>query len=125
MSEDLERLKQSLDRAFEKAETLNAVFEKSEKPHQRRVIEILHGHSLPAFIGPFFDAYFRIAAGGGDTEQISTLMIGKLSAYLGEDVAIVAQRHKAAVSDYVEYMSRDLGESGKASSCEEFMPAEG
>jgi len=53
-------------------------------------------------------------------------MIAKLSAYLGEDPAIVAERHKAAVADYIEFMSRDLSKSSRFSSGEQpFMPADG
>ena len=52
-------------------------------------------------------------------------MIAKLSAYLGEDPVDVAQRHKSAVADYVEFMSQDLGGSGKSSSNEQFVPADG
>jgi hypothetical protein len=53
-------------------------------------------------------------------------MIARLSAYLGEDEATVAQRHKAAVADYIEFMSQDLSESSRFSSGEQpFMPADG
>jgi hypothetical protein len=62
---------------------------------------------------------------GGDIEKIGILMIAKLSAYLGEDPVDVAQRHKSAVADYVEFMSQDLGGSGKSSSNEQFVPADG
>src|SRR5208282_5483054 len=106
MVEELQRLEQSFDKAFRRAEELNAAFEKSGKPRQRIIIEILRRQNLPAFVGPFFDAYFRITAEGGDIENLTILMIAKLSAYLGEDPAIVAERHKAAVADYIEFMSR-------------------
>jgi hypothetical protein len=126
MVEELQRLEQSFDKAFGRAEELNAVFEKSEKPRQRIIIEILRKHNLPAFLGPFFDAYFRITVEGGDIEKLTILMIARLSAYLGEDEAIVAQRHKAAVADYIEFMSQDLRESSRFSSGEQpFMPADG
>ncbi len=126
MGEELQRLEQSFDKAFGKAEELSAVLEKSEKPRQRIIVEILRRHNLPAFVGPFFDAYFRITAEGGNIEKITILMIARLSAYLGEDPAIVAQRHKAAVADYVEFMSQDLGENARFSSDEQpFMPANG
>ena len=49
----------------------------------------------------------------------------RLSAYLGEDPVDVAQRQKSAVADYVEFMSQDLGGSGKSSSNEQFVPADG
>lgn len=125
MQEDLRPLEKSLDEAFQKAEALNAAFEKSEKPRQRRIVEILHKHGLPAFIGPFFDAWFRITAQGGDIEKIGILMIARLSAYLGEDPNVVARKYRGAIADYVEFMSRDLGESGKSSSSEQFVPADG
>ncbi len=126
MVEELQRLEQCFDKAFGKAEELNAVFEKSEKPRQRIIIEILRRHNLPAFLGPFFDAYFRITAEGGDMEKLTILMIARLSAYLGEDPSIVAQRHKAAVADYLEFMSRDLSESSRFSSNEQpFMRTDG
>jgi hypothetical protein len=125
MVEELQ-LEQSFDKAFGRAEDLNAVFEKSEKPRQRIIVEILRRHNLPAFVGPFFDAYFRITAQGGDIEKLTILMITRLSAYLGEDAAIVAQRHKAAVADYIEFMSKDLSENSRFSSGEQpFMPADG
>ena len=126
MVEESQRLEQSFDKAFGKAEELNAVFEKSEKPRQMIIVEILRKHNLPAFVGPFFDAYFRITAEGGNIEKLTILMIAKLSEYLGEDPAIVAQRHKAAVADYIEFMSQDLGESSRFSSGQQpFMPADG
>jgi hypothetical protein len=107
--EEWQHLEKSLDLAFKRAKELNPVLEKSEKPRQRKIIEILRKHALPAFIGPFFDAYFRITLKGGDIEKLSVLMISKLSAYLGEDVAVVALRHKAAVADYIDFMGEDLG----------------
>ena len=42
-------------------------------------------HGIPAFIGPFFDAYFRIAAAGGDIEKISILMIILLGCAVDEE----------------------------------------
>ena len=74
MVEELQ-LEQSFDKAFGRAEELNAVFEKSEKPRQRIIVEILRRHNLPALVGPFFDVYFRITAGGGDIEKLTILMI--------------------------------------------------
>jgi len=126
MVEELQQLEQSFDKVFGKAEELNAVFEKSGKPRQRTIVELLRKHDLPAFVGPFFDAYFRITAQGGDIEKLTILMIERLSAYLGEDAATVAQRHKAAVADYVEFMGQDLSESARFSSgAQPFMPADG
>ena len=125
MVEELQ-LEQSFDKAFGRAEELNAVFEKSEKPRRRIIVEILRRHNLPALVGPFFDAYFRITAGGGDIEKLTILMITRLSAYLGEDATSVAQRHKAAVADYIEFMSKDLSENSMFSSGEQpFVPADG
>lgn len=126
MIEELHHLEQYFDEAFGKAEEMNAVFEKCEKPRQRIIVEILRRHNLPAFVGPFFDMYFRISAGGGDIENLTILMIERLSAYLGEDASVVAQKHKEAVADYIEFMSRDLSESSRFSSGEQpFMPADG
>ena len=48
MVEELQRLEQSFDKAFRRAEELNAAFEKSGKPRQRIIIEILRRQNLPA-----------------------------------------------------------------------------
>jgi len=125
MHDDWRRLEKSLDEAFQKAEALNSIIENSEKPRQKKIVAILRKHKLPAFIGPFFDAYFRITAQGGDIEEISILMIARLSAYLGEDRNIVGQKYKAAMADYVEFMGKDLGGSGKTFSNEQFMVVDG
>ncbi len=122
MVKEWQRMQDSLDRAFQRAEELNAAFEKSEKPRQRKIIEILRKNGLPAFIGPFFDAYFRITLQGGDIENLSVLMISRLSKYLGEDAELVARRHRDALSEYVAFMSGDLGESGQDSDNEQFVP---
>ncbi|MEM5787734.1 MAG: hypothetical protein AAGU11_10470, partial [Syntrophobacteraceae bacterium] len=86
---------------------------------------ILHKHRLPAFIGPFLDSYFRINVPGGDVEKLSLVVVARLAKHLKEDPTLVARRHKAAVSDYIEYMSEDLGEQGSKASSEQFMPLDG
>lgn len=116
-----QRMQDSLDKTFQRAEELNAAFEKSEKPRQRKIIEILRKHGLPAFVGPFFDAYFRITLQGGDIENLSVLMVSRLSKYLGEDAEVVARKHKDALSEYVAFMSRDLDESDRNSEKEQFV----
>jgi hypothetical protein len=59
MVEELQQLEQSFDKAFGKAEELNAVFKKSEKPRQRIIVEILvrtagsrpvNNHSCPQMV---------------------------------------------------------------------------
>ncbi len=103
----------SLDQVFQKADEINIALEKSEKPRQRAILGILRKHNLPAFIGPFFDVYFRIAAKGGDMEKVSLLVVTRLSAYLKEDAAEVGRRHEAAIQEYVEWMSRDFEETSE------------
>jgi len=56
-SEMIKRLAFSPDSIFQRAEELNASFERSPKPRQRKVVEILHKHGIPACVGPFFDTY--------------------------------------------------------------------
>jgi len=109
-SEMIKRLALSLDSIFQRAEELNASFERSPKPRQRKVVAILHKHGLPACVGPFFDTYSRISAAGGDIEQFSHMMVKRLSSYLQEDPSKVAIRFREAIADYVEFMSRDLDE---------------
>lgn len=120
--EEWQRLMQSVDKAFQRAEELNVVFEKSEKPRQQKIIEILRKHGLPAFIGPFFDAYFRITLEGGDVERLSLYIVSRLSGYLGQDAEDVGRRHKAAVAEYVEFMSLDLGGGNNAYAAENLSP---
>jgi Na+-translocating ferredoxin:NAD+ oxidoreductase RnfC subunit len=108
-SDMIRRLALSLDSIFQRAEELNASFERSPKPRQRKVVEILHKHGIPACVGPFFDTYSRISAAGGDIEQFSHLMVERLS-YLQEDPSKVAIRFREAIADYVEFRSRDLNE---------------
>jgi hypothetical protein len=109
-SEMIKRLALSLDSIFQRAEELNASFERSPKPRQRKVVAILHKHGLPACVGPFFNTYSRISAVGGDIEQFSRMMVKRLSSYLQEDPSKVAIRFREAIADYVEFMSRDLDE---------------
>jgi hypothetical protein len=109
-SEMIKRLAWSLDSIFERAEELNASFERSPKPRQRKVVEILHKHGIPACVGPFFDTYSRISAAGGDIEQFSHMMVERLSSYLQENPSEVAIRFREAIADYVEFRSRDLDE---------------
>ncbi len=104
---EIKRLALSLDSIFERAEQLNASFERSEKPRQKKIVEILHKHGLPACVGPFFDAYSRISASGGDIEQFSQMMVERLSSYLHEDPSQVATRFREAIADYVDLSSRD------------------
>jgi len=108
--EMIKRLALSLDSIFQRAEELNASFERSPKPRQRKIVEILHKHGLPACVGPFFDSYSRISAAGGDIEQFSHMMVERLSSYLQEDPSKVAIRFREAIADYVEFRSRDLDE---------------
>ncbi len=112
-NEMIERLALSLDSIFQRAEELNASFESSPKPRQRKIVEILHKHGLPACVGPFFDTYSRISAAGGDIEQFSRMMVERLSSYLKEDPSRVAIRFREAIADYVECTSRDLNQGGE------------
>ena len=107
-SEIFKRLALSLDSIFQRAEELNASFESSPKPRQRKIVEILHKHGLPACVGPFFDTYSRISAAGGDIEQFSRIMVERLSSYLKEDPSKVAVRFREAIADYIESKSLDL-----------------
>ena len=100
--EMIKRLELSLDSIFQRAEEVNASFENSPKPRQRRIVEVLRKHGLPACVGPFFDNYSRISAAGGDIEQFSRIMVEKLSTYLQEDPSRVEVRFKQAISDYIE-----------------------
>jgi hypothetical protein len=109
---EIKRLALSLDSIFQRAEELNASFERSPRPRQRKIVEILHKHGLPACVGPFFDSFSRISAAGGDIEQFSHMMVERLSAYLQEDPSKVAIRFREAIADYVEFKSLDLDESG-------------
>jgi hypothetical protein len=108
---EMKRLAFSLDSIFQRAEELNASFERSTKPRQRKIVEILHKHDIPACVGPFFDSFSRISAAGGDIEQFSHMMVERLSAYLQEDPSKVATRFREAIADYVEIRSQDLDES--------------
>ncbi len=110
MENEIKRLALSLDSIFQRAEELNASFERSQKPRQRKIVEILHKHGLPACVGPFFDAYSRISAAGGDIEQFSHMMVERLSAYLQEDAPKVAIRFREAIADYVEFISTSPSE---------------
>ncbi len=107
---EIKRLALSLDSIFQRAEELNASFERSEKPRQRKIVEILHKHGIPACVGPFFDAYARISAAGGDIEQFNEMMVERLSSYLKEDRSTVAVRFREAIADYVEFRSREMSE---------------
>jgi hypothetical protein len=108
---EMKRLAFSLDSIFQRAEELNASFERSTKPRQRKIVEILHKHGIPACVGPFFDSFSRISAAGGDIEQFSQMMVERLSAYLQEDPSKVATRFREAIADYVEIKGQDLDES--------------
>ena len=110
---EIKRLALSLDSIFARAEELNASFERSPMPRQRKIVEILHKHGIPACVGPFFDSFSRISAAGGDIEQFSNMMVERLSSYLQEDPSMVAVRFREAIADYVECASRDLGEGGE------------
>jgi len=110
-SEMIKRLALTLDSIFQRADELNASFERSPKPRQKNIVEILHKHSLPACVGPFFDTYSRISAAGGDIEQFIHMTVERLSAYLQEDPSDVAIRFREAIADYVEFRSRDQDES--------------
>jgi hypothetical protein len=107
---EIKRLALSLDSIFQRAEELNASFERSPKPRQRKIVEILHKHGIPACVGPFFDSFSRISVAGGDIEQFSHMMVERLSSYLQEDPSEVAKRFREAIADYVEFRSRDLDE---------------
>jgi hypothetical protein len=109
---EIERLALSLDSIFARAEELNASFERSPKPRQRKIVEILHKHGLPACVGPFFDSFSRISAAGGDIEQFSHMMVEKLSTYLQEAPPNVEIRFREAIAEYVEFRSRDMDEDG-------------
>ncbi len=102
---EIKRLALSLDSIFQRAEELNASFERSQKPRQKKIVEILHKHGIPACVGPFFDAYARISAAGGDIEQFSDMMVERLSLYLQEAAPSVAIRFREAIADYVEFIS--------------------
>ncbi len=104
---EIKRLALSLDSIFQRAEELNVSFERSQKPRQRKIVEILHKHGLPACVGPFFDAYARISAAGGDIEQFSQMMVERISSYLKEDTSEVAIRFRDAIADYNELRSRE------------------
>jgi len=108
---EIERLALSLDSIFQRAEELNASFERSPKPRQRKIVEILHKHGIPACVGPFFDSFSRISAAGGDIELFSQMMVERLSAYLQEDPSKVATRFREAIADYVDIRSQELDES--------------
>ena len=105
--EMIKRLELSLDSIFQRAGELNASFENSPKPRQRKIVEILHKHGLPACVGPFFDTYSRISAAGGDIEQFSRIMVERLSSYLQEDPSGVEVRFRQAIEDYIECRNRD------------------
>ncbi|MGC8495019.1 MAG: hypothetical protein ACP5SH_25140 [Syntrophobacteraceae bacterium] len=105
--EMIKRLELSLDSIFQRAGELNASFENSPKPRQKRIVEILHKHGLPACVGPFFDTYSRISASGGDIEQFNRIMVTKISSYLQEVPSVVEVRFKQAIDDYIESKSRD------------------
>jgi hypothetical protein len=113
MASEMKRLALSLDSIFQRAEELNASFERSQKPRQRKIVEILHNHGIPACVAPFFDAYSRISGAGGDIQQFSQLMVDRLSAYLQEDPSTVAIRFGDAIADYVEFRRRDMDEGGE------------
>ncbi|MGC9194182.1 MAG: hypothetical protein ACP5IL_01860 [Syntrophobacteraceae bacterium] len=51
--EMIKRLQLSLDSIFQRAEELNASFENSPKPRQKKIVEILSKHGLPACVGPY------------------------------------------------------------------------
>ena len=108
---EMKRLAFSLDSIFQRAEELNASFERSTKPRQRKIVEVLHKHGIPACVGPFFDSFSRISAAGGDIEQFCRMMVEKLSGYLQEDPSEVATRFREAIADYIEIRSQDLDES--------------
>jgi hypothetical protein len=72
-SEMIKRLALSLDSILQRAEELNASFERSPKPRQRKIVEILHKHDIPACVGPFFDSYSRISATGGELSIITLI----------------------------------------------------
>ena len=110
---EIKRLALSLDSIFQRAEELNASFERSPKPRQRKIVEILHKHGIPACVGPFFDAYSRISATGGDIEQFSHMMVERISSYLQEDPSEVAIRFCEAIADYVEFRNRGLDEGSQ------------
>jgi hypothetical protein len=113
-SDEIKRLALSLDSIFSRAEELNAAFERSPKPRQRQIVEILHKHGIPACVGPFFDSYSRIRAAGGDIEQFSQMIVERISTYLQEEPSTVAIRFSEAITDYVEVMSRnEEGTSGR------------
>ncbi len=105
--EMIKRLELSLDSILQRAGELNASFENSPKPRQKKIVEILRKHGLPACVGPFFDTYSRISAAGGDIEQFSRIMVEKLSSHLREAPSGVAERFRQAISDYIESMNRD------------------
>jgi hypothetical protein len=107
---EIKRLALSLDSIFQRAEELNASFERSPKPRQRKIVEILHKHGIPVCVGPFFDAYSRISATGGDIEQFSHMMVERIASYLQEDPSEVAIRFCEAIADYVEFRNRGLDE---------------
>jgi hypothetical protein len=109
-SEMIKRLELTLDSIFQRAEELNASFESSPRPRQRKIVEILHKHGIPACVGPLFDNYARISAAGGDIEQLSQITVERISSYLQEDPSKVAIRFREAIADYVEFNSRGMDE---------------
>ncbi|MDR3553652.1 MAG: hypothetical protein P4L55_02740 [Syntrophobacteraceae bacterium] len=111
--EMIKRLELSLDSIFQRAEELNASFENSPKPRQKKIVEILRKHGIPACVGPFFDNYSRISAAGGDIEQFSRIMVERLSSYLQEDPSKVEVRFREAISDYIECGSHDPAAGGQ------------
>ena len=108
MESEIKRLALSLDSIFQRAEELNASFERSQKPRQKKIVEILHKHDIPVCVGPFFDAYSRISAAGGDIEQLSHMMVERISSYRQEDPSEVAIRFREAIADYVELNKGDV-----------------
>ncbi len=109
---EMKRLELSLDSIFQRADELSASFERSQKPRQRKIVEILHRYNIPACVGPFFDAYSRIRAAGGDIDQFSRMMVERISSYLHEDPSTVEVRFREAIADYIEFRNREMEEGG-------------